>query len=71
MLLVLQFLFAGFFITTSNIPVYWRYTVRYMSFFTYAFSSLAQNCYEGSALEPLLNTYEIKMNRWSNVGIEV
>eukprot|EP00122_Pirum_gemmata_P007582 Pgem_evm1s6962 len=70
MLMILQFLFAGFLITVSKIPVYWRYTARYISFFTYSFSALAQNNFEGTEQEQMLETYElVELTKWENLAI--
>lgn len=38
--LVTLLLFSGFLITYSDIPVYWHYTLRYLSFMAYAFAAM-------------------------------
>eukprot|EP00121_Abeoforma_whisleri_P004561 Awhi_evm1s4122 len=70
MLMVLQFLFSGFLITTSAMPVYWRYTLRYISLFTYSFAALAQNNFLGTKDEVLLHRYELlELSMWENVFV--
>eukprot|EP00122_Pirum_gemmata_P007041 Pgem_evm1s6451 len=70
MMMVIQFLFAGFLITASNIPVYWRYTMRYISFFTYGFAALSNNILQGTDQEGLLDKYELKdLTMWENVVV--
>eukprot|EP00121_Abeoforma_whisleri_P015005 Awhi_evm1s13833 len=70
MILVIQFIFAGFLIVRSALPVYWRYTARYLSFFTYGFAGLAQNSFEGTANQQLLVDYELtEITKWENLAV--
>lgn len=77
----MQFIFAGFLIVPSDMPAYWRYTVRYISFFTYGFGAVINNAFLGTPNEPLLIayvrlscsrikalTYEPAANRWRDIS---
>eukprot|EP00121_Abeoforma_whisleri_P014528 Awhi_evm1s13395 len=67
MMLIMLFMFAGFLIIPSALPVYWRFTIRYLSFFTYSFAGLAQNCFLGTNNKEILNIYELlELSKWEN-----
>lgn len=50
-------LFSGFLLTTSKIPVYWQYTVRYLSWIAYAFQALGNNTFTGTPNEMVIPMY--------------
>ena len=50
LVIVILLLFGGFYINTSNIPVYFIW-IEYFSYFKYAFSALMQNEFNGLDLK--------------------
>ena len=59
MVLILFLIFSGFLLTTSQIPVYWRYTVRYISFVAYGFQALGYSTFKNSYNEAVIPLYQL------------
>lgn len=68
-ILVVFMLFSGFLLTTSAIPVYWRYTFRYLSFIAYGFAAVGNSTFSGTANESVIALYELdEYSVWTNIG---
>jgi hypothetical protein len=57
MILIVMMLFSGFLLTTSKIPVYWQYTVRYLSWIAYAFQAIGNSTFTGTPNEMVIPMY--------------
>lgn len=68
-ILVVFMLFSGFLLTTSAIPVYWRYTFRYLSFIAYGFAAVGNSTFSGTPNEAVIAMYELdEYSVWTNIG---
>lgn len=69
MILIIFMLFSGFMLTTSEIPDYWRYTVRYISFMAYAFQALGNYIFAGTPNDVIIPLYQLdEYSTGTNIG---
>jgi len=76
-LLSVMFLFSGFFIKTSRIPIWWRW-LHYLSLFTFSFESMVVSFLTSgagistqySSTNDLLVNYSVDgVDRWRGIGV--